>query len=36
MAIAPRERFDDVVLTVPCGQVATLCPQLTATERERL
>jgi protoporphyrinogen oxidase len=30
------ERFDDVVLTVPCGQVATLCPQLTATERERL
>ncbi len=30
------ERFDDVVLTVPCGQVATLCPQLTATEHERL
>ncbi len=30
------ERFDAVVLTVPCGHVATLCPQLTATERERL
>jgi hypothetical protein len=25
-----------VVLTVPCGRVATLCPQLTAPERERL
>ncbi len=29
-------RFDDVVLTVPCGQVATLCPQLTPVEQERL
>jgi protoporphyrinogen oxidase len=29
-------RFDDVVLTVPCPQVATLCPQLTAAEQERL
>lgn len=28
--------FDSVVLTVPCGRVATLCPQLTAPERERL
>jgi protoporphyrinogen oxidase len=29
-------RFDDVILTVPCGQVATLCPQLTTAEQERL
>ncbi|HET7250552.1 MAG TPA: FAD-dependent oxidoreductase, partial [Gemmatimonadales bacterium] len=29
-------RFDAVVLTVPCGQVATLCSQLTDAERARL
>jgi protoporphyrinogen oxidase len=29
-------QFDDVVLTVPCGKVAALCPELTAAERERL
>jgi len=29
-------RFDAVVLTVPCGQVAALCPQLTPGERARL
>jgi len=28
--------FDAVVLTLPCGRVAALCPQLTAPERERL
>jgi protoporphyrinogen oxidase len=28
--------FDDVVLTVPCGKVATLCPALTEAERKRL
>jgi protoporphyrinogen oxidase len=28
--------FDAVVLTVPCPRVATLCPQLSAAERERL
>jgi protoporphyrinogen oxidase len=28
--------FDSVVLTVPCAQVAALCPQLAAAERERL
>jgi protoporphyrinogen oxidase len=29
-------RFDAVVLTVPCGRVAAICPQLTPAERERL
>lgn len=29
-------RFDDAILTVPCGRVATLCPGLTADERARL
>jgi protoporphyrinogen oxidase len=29
-------RFDDVVLTVPCGKVAALCPGLTESERARL
>ena len=29
-------QFDDVILTVPCGKVATLCPELTGAERERL
>jgi protoporphyrinogen oxidase len=29
-------RFDAVVLTVPCGRVASLCPQLTDAERQRL
>jgi protoporphyrinogen oxidase len=28
--------FDDAVLTVPCRVVASLCPQLTAAERDRL
>jgi protoporphyrinogen oxidase len=28
--------FDRVVLTVPCGQVLALCPDLSGTERERL
>jgi protoporphyrinogen oxidase len=28
--------FDAVVLTVPCAQAATLCPQLTTTEQDRL
>jgi len=28
--------FDRVVLTVPCGQVLALCPDLSASERERL
>ena len=28
--------FDKVVLTVPCGQVLALCPDLSAQERERL
>jgi protoporphyrinogen oxidase len=28
--------FDKVVLTVPCGQVLALCPDLSAGERERL
>jgi protoporphyrinogen oxidase len=31
----PRE-FDDAVLTVPCGQVRTLCPGLTPAELARL
>ncbi|HXJ30139.1 MAG TPA: NAD(P)/FAD-dependent oxidoreductase [Gemmatimonadales bacterium] len=29
-------RFDAVVLTVPCGQISALCPQLTDAERARL
>lgn len=29
-------QFDSVVLTVPCSQVAALCPQLTEVERQRL
>jgi protoporphyrinogen oxidase len=28
--------FDRVVLTVPCGRIAALCPQLSEGERERL
>ena len=28
--------FDNVILTVPCSQVAHLCPQLTEAERTRL
>ena len=31
-----RRRFDAVVLTLPCGQIAALCPQLTEDERNRL
>jgi protoporphyrinogen oxidase len=30
------ERFDHVVLTVPAGRAAALCPQLTDSERARL
>ena len=29
-------RFDAVILTVPCGQVASMCPQLSGAERQRL
>ncbi len=29
-------QFDDVILTVPCGKVAAMCPELTGAERERL
>jgi protoporphyrinogen oxidase len=29
-------KFDAVILTVPCGRVAALCPQLTGAERDRL
>lgn len=36
LAEGERLRFDAVVLTVPCGQVATLCPQLSEAERARL
>ena len=32
---AARE-FDDVILTVPCGQVRALCPGLTSAEVDRL
>lgn len=32
----PSEVFDAAVLTVPCSQVATLCPDLTAAELARL
>ncbi|HEX6107010.1 MAG TPA: NAD(P)/FAD-dependent oxidoreductase [Gemmatimonadales bacterium] len=28
--------FDSAILTVPCGQVAAVCPDLTAAERDRL
>ena len=31
-----RQEFDAVVLTLTCGQIAALCAQLTAAERERL
>lgn len=31
-----RQEFDAVVLTLTCGQVATICAQLTAAEQERL
>jgi protoporphyrinogen oxidase len=31
-----RLHFDAVVLTVPCGQVSALCPQLSEAERARL
>jgi protoporphyrinogen oxidase len=29
-------QFDDVILTVPCGKAAAMCPNLTAAERSRL
>jgi len=28
--------FDEAILTVPCGRVAALCPELSPAERERL
>jgi protoporphyrinogen oxidase len=31
-----QHAFDDVILTVPCPQIATICPQLTDAERARL
>ncbi len=31
-----RLLFDDVILTVPCGRAASLCPGLTPAERARL
>ncbi|GEM_PF-46262 len=36
LAGGETRRFDAVVLTVPCSQVAALCPQLSAEERSRL
>jgi protoporphyrinogen oxidase len=36
LADGSRLLFDDVVLTVPCGRAARLCPGLTAAERARL
>jgi len=35
-ADGPSLQFDRVVLTIPCGRIADLCPQLTAAERSRL
>ena len=29
-------QFDDVILTLPCGRIAGLCPQLTQAEQDRL
>jgi protoporphyrinogen oxidase len=36
LADGARLLFDDVVLTVPCGRAARLCPGLTPAERARL
>lgn len=36
LADGGRLRFDDVVLTVPCGRAAALCPGLTRAEQTRL
>ncbi len=35
-ADGPARAFDRIVVTVPCGRVAALCPQLSEAERERL
>jgi protoporphyrinogen oxidase len=29
-------KFDEVILTVPCPQIAKLCPQLSSSEKQRL
>jgi protoporphyrinogen oxidase len=31
-----RLEFDTVILTIPCGRIAAVCPQLTTAERARL
>jgi len=36
LASGERLRFDKVILTVPCGAIRRLCPQLSADEHERL
>ena len=36
LADGTRRRFDAAVLTVACPRVAAMCPQLSATERDRL
>jgi protoporphyrinogen oxidase len=36
LATGERLHADAVVLTVPCGTIAALCPSLTAAERDRL
>lgn len=36
LAGGERLELDRAVLTVPCGRIAALCPQLDAAERERL
>jgi protoporphyrinogen oxidase len=36
LASGDRLLFDDVILTVPCGRAAALCPDLSAEERNRL
>lgn len=35
-ASGAEHQFDIAILTIPAGRIATLCPQLTAAERERL
>jgi protoporphyrinogen oxidase len=35
-ASGTAREFDDVILTVPCGQVRALCPNLTPAELDRL
>lgn len=36
LATGEKLRFDAVAMTIPCGQIAAACPQLTETERNRL